>query len=61
MESTIKDYLMTYVCNNNIITSLKHGFLPGRSCQSNILIMLNFLTEAIDKGIITNDIYLDLL
>ena len=60
MESTIKDDLMTYVCNN-IITSLKHGFLPGRSCQSNILIMLNFLTEAIDKGIITNDIYLDLL
>ena len=28
---------------------------------SQTLIMLNFLTEAIDKGIITNDIYLDLL
>ena len=57
MESIIKDDLMSYVCNNNIITSLQHGFLPGRSCQSNLLIMLNCLTEAIDKGIITDVIY----
>ena len=59
MESIIKDDLMSYVCNNNIITSLQHGFLPGRSCQSNLLIMLNCLTEAIDRGIITDVIYLD--
>ena len=58
MESIIKDDLMSYVCNNNIITSLQHGFLPGRSCQSNLLIMLNCLTEAIDRGIITDVIYL---
>ena len=58
MESIIKDDLMSYVCNN-IIMSLQHGFLRGRSCQSNLLIMLNFLTEAIDKGIITDVIYLD--
>ena len=59
MESIIKDDLMSYVCNNNIITSLQHGFLPGRSCQSNLLIMLNCLTEAIDRGIITDVIYLN--
>ena len=29
------------------------------SCQSNLLVMLNYLTEAIDRGIITNVIYLD--
>ena len=59
MESIIKDDLMSYVCNNNIITSLQHGFLPGRSCQSNLLIMLNCLTQTIDRGIITDVIYLD--
>ena len=59
IESIIKDDLMSYVCNNNIITSLQHGFLPGRSFQSNLLIMLNCLTEAIDRGIITDVIYLD--
>ena len=56
MESIIKDYLMSYVCNNNIISSLQHGFFPGRSCQSNLLIMLNCLIE---RGIITDVIYLD--
>ena len=53
MKSIIKDDLMSYVCNSNIITSLQHGFLPRRSCHSNLLIMLNCLTEAIDRGSIT--------
>ena len=55
----IKDDLMSYVFNNNIITSLQHGFLPGRPCQSNLLIMLNCLTDAIDRGIVTDIIYKD--
>ena len=38
---------------------MQHGFLHGRSCQSNLLIMLNFLTRVIDKRIITDVIYLD--
>ena len=59
MESIIKVDLMSYVCSNNIIASLQHGFLPGKSCQSNLLIMLSCLTESIDKGIITDVIYLD--
>ena len=59
MEFIITDDLMSYLCNSNIITSLQHGFLPGRSCQSNLLIMLNCLAEAIDRGIVTNIIYLD--
>ena len=36
------------------------GSLPGRSCQTNLLIMLNCITEATDKIIITDVIYLDL-
>ena len=34
--------------------------LPGRSCQTNLLIMLTCITEATDKVIITDVIYLDL-
>ena len=59
MESIIKDDLISHVCNNKIVTSLQHGFLHGRPCQSNLLIMPNRVTEAIDKGIITDVIYLD--
>ena len=36
------------------------GSLPGRSCQTNLLIMLTCITEATDKIIITDVIYLDL-
>ena len=35
------------------------GSLPGRSCQTNLLIMLTCITEATDKIIITDVIYLD--
>ena len=59
MESVIKDDLMSYVYNSNITTSLQQGFLPGRSCQSNLWIMVNCLTKAIDRGMITDVIYLD--
>ena len=59
MKSIKKDDSMSYACNNSIITSLEHGFLPGRSCQPNLLIMLNCLTEAIDREMITDVIYLD--
>ena len=59
MESIIKDDLMSHVYNNKIVMSLQHGFLHGRPCQSNLLIMPNCITEAIDKGIITDVIYLD--
>ena len=40
MESIIKRDLMSYVCNE-VITSLQQVFLPRRSCQPNLLIMLN--------------------
>ena len=36
------------------------GSLPGRSCQTNLLIMLTCINEATDKIIITDVIYLDL-
>ena len=58
-ESIIKDYLKSYVGSNSINTSLQHGLLPGRSCQSNLLIMLNCLTEAIDKWSSADVIYLN--
>ena len=58
MESIIKDDWMLYQCNNNVITSLQHGFLPERSCQWISLVILNCLTLDVDKGISTDVIYL---
>ena len=32
--------------NNNLVTNLQHRFVPGKFCQSNLLSMLNILTDA---------------
>ena len=50
MESIIKDDTLVYMVSNKLLTNLQHGFVPGKSCQSNLLLMLNFLTESIENG-----------
>ena len=41
--------------NYNLLTNLQHDFVPGKSCQSNLLSMLNILTDATEHNLI----YLD--
>ena len=59
MESVIKDNIMQYVSEHDIITDFQHGFLPEKSCRSNLLTMMNQLTEAMDNGFDIDLIYLD--
>ena len=37
--------------NNNLLTSLQHGFVPQKSCQSNLLSMLNISADAIEHNL----------
>ena len=59
MESIIKDDILAYMVSNKLLTNLQHGFVPGKSCQSNLLLMLNFLTKLIENGTDTDIVYLD--
>ena len=59
MESIIKDDIYAYMVSNKLLTNLQHGFVPGKSCQSNLLLMLNFLTESIENETDTDLVYLD--
>ena len=45
--------------SDKLLTNLQHGFVPGKSCQSNLLLMLNFLTESIENGTDADIVYLD--
>ena len=45
--------------NNNLHTNLQHGFVPGKSCQSNLLSMLNISTDAIEHNTEVDLVYLD--
>ena len=45
--------------NNNLLTNLRHGFVPGKSCQSNLLSMLNILTDATKHNLEVDLVSLD--
>ena len=59
MESIIKDDTLVYMVSNKLLTNLQHGFVPGKSCQSNLLLMLNFLTKSIENGTYAYLVYLE--
>ena len=59
MESIIKDDILAYMVSNKLLTNLQHGLLPGKSFQSNVLLMLNFLTKSIENGTDADLVYLD--
>ena len=59
MESIIKDDILAYTVSNKLLTNLQHGFVPGKCCQSSLLLILNFLTELIENGTDADLVYLD--
>jgi len=50
MESIIKDEILKHLRTNDIIIGSQHGFLPGRSCTTNLVDYLNEVTKTLDKG-----------
>ena len=59
MESIIKDEINSFMINNSLLTNLQYSFVPGKSCQSNLLSMLNILTEATEHNLEVDLVYLD--
>ena len=58
MESINKDDILAYMVSNKLLINLQHGFVLGKSCQSNLLLTLNFLTESIENGNDADLVYL---
>ena len=59
VESIIKDNTLAFMVSNKLLKNLQHGFVPGKSCQSNLLLLLNFLTKSIENGTDADLVYLD--
>ena len=59
MESIIKDHIMEHITRNNLMTDAQHGFVPGRSCSTQLISCLEIWTEIIDRGSSLDSIYLD--
>ena len=59
LERLIKDHLVDFLVKNNLINPSQHGFLKARSCLTNILCVLEYVTKWVDEGPPVDIIYLD--
>ncbi|KAA3676029.1 uncharacterized protein DEA37_0011181 [Paragonimus westermani] len=59
MERLLKRAILNHFLSNNLFSSTQHGFLPNRSCITNMLIFMDSLTEAKDNGLISDAIFFD--
>lgn len=59
MESLIKDAVMAHLLDNKLINDSQHGFMPGRSCATNLIQFFENVTKYADKGVPVDIFYLD--
>jgi hypothetical protein len=59
LESIIKDSVMDHLLTQELIKDSQHGFMPGRSCASNLAIFLDTATKVLDDGKSADIFYLD--
>ena len=59
MESVLRDGLMEHLEENKLIFPSQHGFMPGKSCTTNLLEFLEYVTRVLDEGKNIDVIFLD--
>ncbi len=55
----VRDGIMSHLEKNNLINQEQHGFLPGKSCCTNLLEFMERVTSAVDEGVQYDVIFLD--
>ena len=61
MESLIRNYLVDHMMKNKLFCDAQHGFVPGRSCMTQLLVVVEMWTEMLDSGDPFDAIYLDFI
>ena len=51
--------MLQHLQSNNLVSRSQHGFLPGRSCITNMLTLMDSLTQAYDDGQISEAVFID--
>jgi ribonuclease P/MRP protein subunit RPP40 len=59
MERLIKDAIMEHVMTNGLLRQTQHGFIPKKSCLSNLLQFYEEVTKIVDEGVPVDIVYLD--
>jgi len=59
MESLVRDSLVTHMMDNSLFCDAQHGFAPGHSCMTQLLVVLEQWTDMLDRGEAIDTVYLD--
>jgi len=59
LESIIRDSMMDHLIKNKLLRDSQHGFMPNRSCTTNLLEFFEVVTGAADRGDPFDIIFLD--
>ena len=59
MESIIRDSIVDHIMENNLFCDNQHGFVPGRSCITQLLCCIEEWSKMLDLGLPVDIIYLD--
>ena len=59
MESVIRNHVMTFMKEHNIMRDEQHGFRQGRSCVTQLLQIMEMWTKMLEEGADIDVIYLD--
>ena len=59
LEAILKDSLVDHLSAHSLLNVSQHGFLSKKSCLSNLLEFLEYVTDAVDQGKPVVVIYLD--
>ncbi len=59
LESIIRDTVMEHLLENNLLNQSQHGFMPRKSCCTNLLEFFEAATRSVDAGNPFDVIFLD--
>ena len=59
LERIVCSAILAFLATNHLITQQQHGFVRGRSCQTNILLCMEKWTDIIDSGKSVDVAYFD--
>ena len=50
LESLVRNAIMEHMESNHLLNDVQHGFVPGRSCSTQLLTVLDDWTSALEDG-----------
>ena len=59
IEGFVKEYIMRHLLENKLVSNFQHGFVKGKSCSTNLLESLDFITSTLAQGVSVDVLFTD--